>query len=493
MKKRTNRKAVLISIMLSMFMASIEGTIVATAMPNIVAELGGFSLFSWVFSVFLLMQAVTIPIYGKLSDLFGRKPVFILGITVFLVGSTLCGFARTMTALILFRLIQGFGAGAVQPIASTIVGDMYTLEERAKIQGYLSSVWGISSIVGPALGGVFVQYVHWSWVFWLNIPLGVAAIVGISLFLHEGIEKHNPGIDYAGSILLMVWVSSLILILTQGGTRFAWTSGPIILLAVVFVVTIALFWLRETRADAPVMPLRIWRNRLIAVANFASLTTGAVMIGVSSFLPTYVQGVMGYSPIVAGFTLSAMSFGWPVASAIGGRLMMKIGFRKNALIGGCSLVAGAAILLSIHPQQSLYITGAGALLIGVGMGFASTTFIVSIQSSVDWETRGAATAGNMFMRILGNTIGAALFGGLLNNRLQNELSLHGLHIPLDQITGGLLHTGKNAMLPATLHVIQQALHGSLHAVYFGVLILAVASLAIIFFLPQLRTKTAFSR
>jgi EmrB/QacA subfamily drug resistance transporter len=493
MKKITNRKAVLISIMLSMFMASIEGTIVATAMPNIVAELGGFSLFSWVFSIFLLIQAVTIPVYGKLSDLFGRKPVFILGITVFLIGSTLCGFARTMTALIVFRLIQGFGAGAVQPIASTIIGDMYTLEERAKVQGYLSSVWGISSIVGPALGGLFVQYVHWSWVFWVNIPLGIAAIIGIILFLHEEVEEKHPQIDYLGSILLMVWVSSLILILTQGGTRLSWTSAPLILLAVLFLAGIVLFWVREKNVKDPVMPLRIWRNRLIAVANFASLITGAVMIGVSSFLPTYVQGVMGRSPIVAGFTLSMMSFGWPLASTIAGRLMMKIGFRKNALIGGFALIAGAAILLTIHPEQSLYITGAGAFLIGIGMGFASTTFIVSIQSSVDWETRGAATAGNMFMRILGNTIGAALFGGLLNNRLQNELSYHGLHIPLDEVTGGLLHSGHNSLLPASLHVVQQALHLSLHTVYFGVLILTVLSLVIISFLPRLNGKTASLR
>ncbi|WP_027416762.1 MDR family MFS transporter [Aneurinibacillus terranovensis] len=488
MVKRTNRKVVFISIILAMFMASVEGTIVATAMPSIVGVLGGFSLFSWVFSVFLLMQAVTVPIYGKLSDLFGRKPVFVFGIIVFLIGSVLCGFAASMKWLILYRLIQGLGAGAVQPIATTIVGDMYTLDERARIQGYLSSVWGISSIVGPALGGVFVQYLHWAWVFWINLPLGAAAIIGIVFFLHEDVERKQVRIDYPGSVLLVIWVSALILILTQGGTVLPWNSLPLLILVGLFLSGFILFIIHEKNSSEPVMPLKIWNHRLIAAANIAALITGSIMIAVSSFLPTYVQGVMGQPPIISGFTLSMMSLGWPIASLIGGRLIIKIGYKKTALIGGAALVLGSVVLATIHHTQKLLLIGAGTFLIGAGMGFASNTFVVAIQSSVERSVRGVATASYMFMRILGNTIGAALFGGLLNSRLHTLLRKEGLRYSLDEVTRILLHTAVRKTFPS--HVIaamQRGLHGSLHTVYWGVLLAAAAALLVILSLPKQKT------
>lgn len=488
MHKETNRPLVLASIIVAMFITAIEGTIVATAMPSIVAELGGFSLFSWVFSAFLLTQVITIPVYGKLADLFGRKPVFIIGTVIFLAGTVACGFANSMKILIIFRFIQGIGAGAIQPIATTIIGDIYTVQERAKIQGYIASVWGISSIVGPALGGVFVQYINWSWVFWINLPLGVLAILGISLFLHEKFEKHEHQIDYLGSGLLFASISALMIMLLEGGVAWAWVSGPSLLLGALAMLGLMVFVSHERKAREPVMPMSIWNNRLIAVSNIASLTTGIVMIGVSIFLPTYVQGVMGRTPMVAGFTLSMMSIGWPIAATFTGNILMKIGPKKTAVAGGIVLVLGSLFMITLHPEQGVVWPGIGAFLIGVGMGLASTTFIVSIQSSVDWKTRGAATASNMFMRMLGNTVGAAVLGGILNSAMNSYLKLYAakakLPVKLD-VTNTLLDENKRRSLSqGVLSILKSGLTLSLHNVYIGVLVLALISLILVIFLPK---------
>lgn len=246
-KRVTKRSFVLATVMLAMFMGAVEGTIVSTAMPAIVGDLGGFALYSWVFSAYLLMNAVTVLIYGKLSDLFGRKPILTFGIIVFLIGSILSGTAETMEMLILYRFIQGFGAGAVMPIATTIVGDIYSREERAKIQGYLSSVWGISAVSGPALGGLLVEYASWRYVFWINVPLGILAIAGLWLYLHEDIEKKKHKIDYPGAVLLTVAISSLMIVLVEAGANWAWTSPKTIGLIGLSVLTLILFIFQERR------------------------------------------------------------------------------------------------------------------------------------------------------------------------------------------------------------------------------------------------------
>ncbi|MBB6452458.1 EmrB/QacA subfamily drug resistance transporter [Salirhabdus euzebyi] len=485
--KTTKRTFVLIAIIIGMFMAAIEATIVATAMPSIVSDLGGFKLFSWVFSIYLLMQAVTIPIYGKLADLFGRKPVYVVGIIIFLVGSILCGFATTMPALIAFRFIQGIGAGAVQPIASTIVGDIYTIEERSKIQGYLASVWGISSIVGPALGALFVEYINWSWVYWINIPFGILSLIGIVLFLHEGVEKKKHSIDYIGSSLLFVSISALMLALIQGGVAWGWTSMPSLFLLSMFAIGMTLFILQETRAEEPMMPLGLWKNKIIMVSNLASLTTGMIMIGVISYIPTYVQGVMGYSAIVGGFSLAMMSIGWPISATIAGKVLIRLGYLKTAMIGGVSLLIGPLILITSQPALGPVWVAAGSFFVGVGMGFTTTTFVVSVQSSVEWKVRGVATASNMFMRILGNTVGISLMGGILNTRLAHYFQNHQGQIgdvDLD-VTNALLDPEDRKMFsPETLAVLQEGLSISLHYVFWGLLVLGAISFALIWFLPN---------
>ncbi|MGD6994749.1 MDR family MFS transporter [Sutcliffiella horikoshii] len=491
---KTKKPFVLAAIMLAMFMAAIEATIVTTAMPAIAADLGGFSLYSWVFSSYLLMNAVTVLIYGKLSDLFGRKPILTFGIIVFLIGSLLCGMATSIEMLIVFRFIQGFGAGAVMPIASTIVGDMYTKEERAKIQGYLSSVWGISAILGPAIGGLLVQYVSWRFVFWVNIPLGILAIIGLYLFLHEGVEKKKHSIDYAGAGLLFVSVSSFMLVMVEGGVRWEWISAPVFSLIALSLITFIFFILQEKRAKDPMMPFDIWQERSILIANTTSLTTGVMLIGISSFLPAFVQGVMERPPIVAGFTLTTMSIGWPIAAMIAGRLLLKIGFRTTSIIGGVALILGSIIFMTLSPDDGPVWAAFGSFMIGVGMGFSTTAFIVSIQSTVPWQKRGVATASNMFMRTLGSTIGAALLGGILNSRIQEHLRENGAldQFSLDSTTLLLNEEQRNQLSESMRVLLQDGLTSALQTVYLVVAGFAVISFLLILLLPKKNEESGTS-
>ncbi|HHY73927.1 MAG TPA: MFS transporter [Bacillus bacterium] len=477
--------------MLAMFMSAVEATIVSTAMPSIVSELGGFSLYSWVFSAYLLMQVATVLIYGKISDLFGRKPVFVIGVSIFLIGSILCGLAHTMKWLIIFRFIQGIGAGAVMPIATTIVGDIYTKEERASIQGYLSSVWGISAVLGPVLGGIFVKYVSWVYVFWMNIPLGILAIIGVVFFLHENIEKKKPSIDYTGSFLLVVSVSALMLVLVEGGVHWKWTSWQVASLLTIFLVGFLLFILQERRALEPMMPLYIWKYKAIGVSNLASLTTGMILIGVSSFLPAFVQGVMEKSPMIAGFTLTTMSIGWPIASTLAGKMVIKVGYRKITVAGSIAIIIGSIFFITLSPEKGPIWAALGSFFVGAGMGLTTTSFIVSIQSTVGWSLRGVATASNMFMRTLGSAVGAALLGGLLNSRLQSFLVQKGID---DEVTietaNSLLNEAQRAhLVESTKQLLQEGLTISLHNVYWGVLLISVMTFVLVFFMPDTEEHT----
>jgi EmrB/QacA subfamily drug resistance transporter len=484
--KETKRPYVLATVMLAMFISAVEATIVATAMPAIVSELGDFSLYSWVFSSYLLMNAVTVLIYGKLSDLFGRKPVLTIGIVIFLIGSLLCGLASSMEWLIIARFVQGFGAGAIMPIASTIVGDIYTKEERAKIQGYLSSVWGISAIMGPAIGGLLVEFVSWRYVFWINIPLGILAIIGLNLFLYEKIEKRKPAIDYIGAILLTLSITSFMFILVEGGVRFEWVSIPIFLLGTLSIISFFAFILYERKAKEPMMPFELWSERSILIANLTSLTTGVILIGLSTFLPTFVQGVMEEKPIVAGLTLTTMSIGWPIAATISGRTILTIGFRTTSILGGISLIIGSVIFILLSGSNSPLFAALGSFLVGVGMGLTTTAFIVSIQSTVEWSKRGVATATNMFMRNVGSTIGAALLGGILNIRLLHYLSSKGAaeELNLDAATTLLDNSQRNSISEEARKLLQEGLEFALHDVFWIVFGFAILSFILIMFLPK---------
>jgi EmrB/QacA subfamily drug resistance transporter len=475
--RTTHRLLVTVCVILAMFMAAIEVTIVATAMPAIVGQLGNFSLYTWVFSAFLLTQAATIIMFGRLADLYSRRPVLIAGISVFLLGSVLCGLARSMMMLIIFRLIQGLGAGSIQPVAMTIIGDLYTLDERAKIQGYLASVWGVAAIIGPLAGGFIVQVISWPWIFWINVPIGLITIAGVLLFLHENVEHRQRRIDYLGSLLFGGAVAAFLLVLTQGGTQWPWASMEMIALAATFVGCLVLLLLHERRTPEPMIALDMWTNRLMASANSTVLVAGMMLIGITSFLPMYVQGVMGRSAIVAGFTLTIMSVGWPLGSALSSRFFGRLGTDGTARFGGILLVIGAAFFLFLTPQASPALAGVGSFVMGFGMGLINTTCIVLIQGSVEWSKRGSATASNVFARILGNTLGAAALGGLLNTSLQSYFQASAVgfeHLNVDSIHQ-LLENSAGQQIAGENEVILAALEHSLHYTFVGVLVLAVVA------------------
>jgi EmrB/QacA subfamily drug resistance transporter len=469
------RGLVLAAALMATFMTAVESTIVATAMPTIVGDLGGFQEFSWVFAAYLLTMAVTIPVYGRLSDIYGRKRVFFVGTGIFLVGTTLCGFASSMTALVVYRAVQGFGAGAIQPVAVTVLGDIYTPAERARVQGYSSSVFGVSAILGPLLGAFIVAHLHWSLVFWVNLPIGVASMAMFGLFLRERVVHHGHRIDYLGSVLLTLGVGAVMLALVQGTGLGG--SGLAATLAVA-AAALVLLALHESRAAEPIVPFRLWRNRVIALANLGSFTTGAAMMGVSAFLPAYVQGVLGRGPGVAGFALGCQSVSWMFATIIAARLMIRTSYRLSAGIGALALLAGGVLLAMLTPDSSIALAAGGSFVMGIGMGFCNPAFLVSIQASVEWGERGVATGANMFMRIFGQAMGAALFGAIVNFGVHRRVPHAG------EAVKRLLRPQLRAALgPAAMTRLTDAFAAAVHEVYLLVILIGLATLTVALLFP----------
>jgi len=470
------RPLVLASVMAATFMIAIEATIVSTAMPQIAGQLGDLHLYSWVFSSFLLTQTATTVVFGKLADLFGRKPVLIVGIGVFLVGSILCGFAWSIPSLIVFRLIQGVGAGAIQPVSLTIIGDLYSVQERGKIQGFLASVWGVSSVIGPLAGGLIIQHVSWAWIFWLNVPIGLIAAAGFMRFLHERRTPQAQNVDVAGAALFTAAVASLMVALTTAGSADRLTA---LVAALICIVSTVLFIIQERRARDPMMAVDLWMRRPIATANAATAMSGMALIGLTTFLPMYVQGVMGRSALVAGFALTMTVLGWPIGATVAARNFARFGLRTTLLFGAALLPTGALAFVVLGPATSPVLAGAGSLVMGFGMGFLSTSAIVIVQDSVGWAERGSATASNIFSRNLGSTLGATLLGAVLNISLDHGQG--SATVGFDPIRQLLDHTGS----VATDAAVRVALDRSLHLTFWAVFITAVIALVLATLVPRI--------
>ncbi|MEP6482610.1 MAG: MFS transporter, partial [Rhodoglobus sp.] len=391
--------------MVSTALVAIDATILATAVPSVVKDIGGFSSFPWLFSIYLLASAVTVPVYSKLADTVGRKPVLIFGIAVFLLGSILCGVAWSMPALIAFRAIQGFGAGAILPMTITTIGDIYTLEERARVQGYVASVWAIASVVGPTLGGVFAQFDLWRGIFYVNIPLCILALVLIARNFTEVLEKRSHRIDYAGAALLTASMTLLILGALEGGNAWAWNSLASILVFAVGAVLLVVFVFVERRASEPVLPLGLFKRPLITTTSILGLGIGAGLIGLTAFIPTYLQIGTGASPLVAGLALATFTIGWPIAATTSGRLYLRFGFRPTVILGGVMVVAGTVVLAAFSGTPSVLFVAIVCFFIGAGFGYAAVPSLVAAQSSVDWSERGVVTGTNMFSRSIGQALG----------------------------------------------------------------------------------------
>jgi len=481
------RGLILAALMCTMMLAAMDTTIVSTAIPQIVADLGGFRLFSWVFSIYLLAQTVTIPIYGKLSDLFGRKPVLIAGTLIFLAGSTASSLSWNMLSLIVFRGAQGLGAGAVMATVSTLAGDLYSVRERAAVQGWLSSVWGVAAIVGPLLGGAFAEYVSWRWIFLVNLPVGALALILIGTFLHEDFERGRPRIDYLGSALVLASVGTVIFGLLQGGQAWAWGSPESIAVFVIAALLLAATVWVERRAAEPVMPGWLWRRRVLAGSNLAVVGMGLVMMAPSSYLPTFLQSVQGLGPIAAGMVLASMSLGWPVASALSGRLYTRIGFRDTALFGAILMFLASAGFLFLPRPQPVWTVVLDQIVLGAGFGLLSTPLLVGVQSVVGWGRRGVVTGVNMFSRYLGQSLGAALFGAVFNAAIAGRLatapaSVAGNLPPNVNDVIGALHNAHTGAAAQTY--LRDSIDLATRHLFLGMAVIGAVVLLVIFVAPR---------
>jgi MFS family permease len=369
-----------------------------------------------------------------------------------------------MGALIAFRAVQGLGAGAVQPMAMTMVGDLYSLEERAKVQGYIASVWAISSVVGPTLGGVLSEYVSWRWIFLVNIPLCLIAAAAIGLRFSERVDRRRPRIDHAGAATLTVALTLLILGLLEGGQAWAWRSPQSIAVLAGGAVLLGVFVLVERRAADPVVPLRLLRNRLLVATNLVAACVGAVLLGLTSYVPTFVQDVLGTGPLVAGFALAALTMGWPISAALSGRVYLRIGIRSTALVGAAVVVLGAALLLLLDGSSSVLQVGATSFVIGLGMGFTAAPTLIAAQAAVQWHQRGVVTGSNMFFRSAGSAVGVAVFGAIANATLGRSAGVEGDRVAPDALTTAV------------------------HSVFLATTVLAVAMLAAVLLMPRDRGR-----
>ena len=462
-------------IMLSLFLASMESTVVATAMPTIVGQLGGLEHYSWVFSAFMLASTTAVPLYGKLSDIYGRRKLYASAMALFLIGSVWCGLANSMTSLIFARALQGIGAGGIMPLAFILIGEMFTLEQRAKMQGLFSGVWGVSSIVGPLLGGFLVDQLSWRWIFYINIVPGLlaAALVAFAWRDHHAHGQERPAVDYAGAALLTTSVVMLLLGLMGSGTS-SW-----ILIAGAVVLFIALLWV-ERRAADPVLPLPLFRDRLFSTATAHGILTGWALFGSVSFIPLFVQAVLGTTATQAGITLTPLLLGWVTASIIGTRLMLTVGYRRLGLIGTASFTVGAFLMSQAGMNTSQASLMSFVTLMGIGMGLSVPSYLIAVQTSVNRRQLGTATSTLQFSRSIGGTLGVSVMGAALSTRLASSLAESSLTPELVQ---QLLNP-----LPGSEVVIAEgaraAMADAIHLVFVIAFAAAALAMVTVFFTPR---------
>jgi EmrB/QacA subfamily drug resistance transporter len=469
--RQTHRPLTVVALLLGLFLAAMEMTVVSTAMPTAVGDLGGIHLYAWVFAAYMLTATVTLPIYGKLADLYGRKPVMFAGLALFLSGSFLCGHARSMNMLILFRAIQGLGAGAIQPIALTIVGDLFDVHQRARVQGILGAVWGFAGLVGPVLGGAIVHWLSWRWVFYVNIPVGLGCAVALSLAYHEAVERRAHHLDIAGAALLSITV---IFVLLGGRSR-----GQGLAFLPAAAVALLLFVHAERRADEPLLPLDLFTQRVMAVASAIGALVGAAMISVVTFVPLYVQSVLGGTPTDAGTAIAPIAVGWPVSSYLSGRMLPRTGYRM-LIRGGLSLTfcAAAGLSLLLRPGADLWWVRLAMASYGLGLGFANTPLIIAVQSSVPWKRRGVATASTMFSRTIGGTLAVGILGGVLAAALASSGAPSAA---VDQLLGP-----ERSFLPqALVRSLSGALQGGMDSIFHTVAAVAFGAVAVSFLFPTI--------
>jgi EmrB/QacA subfamily drug resistance transporter len=490
------RWAVTAGVMTGMFLAALEATVVGTAMPTVIAVLGGLSHYSWVFSAYLITSTITVPVWGKLSDLYGRRLFYQLGIGIFLVGSVLSGMSTTMTQLIVFRAIQGLGAGALIPLGMTIIGDIYTLAERTRMQALFSGVWGLSSVLGPIVGGFITDQLSWRWVFYINLPFGLAGALILGLALKEPKRTKRAAVDYAGAAVLMAAITMLMLALVEGGTSVGAILSPrnLGLLAGAVALMVLFVWIERRVAD-PIVPFKLFGNRVVAVSVIAGFLAGVAMFGAISFVPLFAQGALGSTATQAGSLLTPLMLSWVGLSVIGGRLLLRVGYRPTSIVGFILLTLGF-VMLSLFQRDTqrvwLYVD---LVLIGAGLGLTMLTLLIAVQQSVPRSQLGVATSLNQFSRSIGGAVGVAVMGAVLSAGLAsrlNEIARSGNSaitperaVELSANPNALIEPQARAALPPdTLNALQESLAGAIHNVFWVGTAMAALALLVSLRLPS---------
>jgi EmrB/QacA subfamily drug resistance transporter len=449
------------ALMLVILLASLDQTIVATALPTIVGDLGGLQHLSWVVTAYLLASTITGPLYGKFGDLYGRKKVLQVAIVIFLIGSVLCGIAQNMPELIAFRAVQGLGAGGLITTTIAVVGDIIPPRDRGRYQGVFGAVFGVSTIVGPLLGGFFVDNLSWRWIFYVNLPVAAVAMVVIGAVFHTQTTRVEHAIDYLGAALLAGGLSSVVLFTSLGGTTFAWRSPEIAVLIVLGVVLLVAFVFAERRASEPILPLELFRNRIFTVCAAVGFIIGFALFGSVTYLPIFLQIVKGRSPTSSGLQLTPMMAGLLVTSIISGRLISKFGRYKPFPVAGTAVMTVGMVFLSglgIH-SSGLY-TSLSMLVLGLGLGAVMQVLVLAVQNAVDYRFMGVATSGSLLFRQIGGSIGIAIFGAIFANRLRGDLAANlpaGAHVP-KTVSPSIVRNLPPAVHDGYVHAVAAALH-----------------------------------
>ncbi|WP_459480471.1 MDR family MFS transporter [Clostridium saccharoperbutylacetonicum] len=471
---------IMIALLVAMFLGAIEGTVVTTAIPTIVKELQGFEIISSVFSVYLLTSAISTPIYGKLSDLYGRKNILSIGIIIFLIGSFLCGLSQNMYMLIICRAIQGIGAGAIFTVTYTIIGDVFTIEERPKIQGIISAVWGIASLAGPFIGGILIDILSWHWIFFINIPFGIVSVILIQRNLNESFEKKKHKIDFAGIITLSAAMLVFLNIFMSTENTNTTSNKFIVISLVITIVLLMLFYKIEEKAEEPIVPFDIF-TKSSTIVNLVSLLDSTVLIGANVYMPIYIQNVLGFSPKISGLALAPMSASWLIASVFLGKMIMKHGGKAVIVMSNIILFISTVLLITLDIKSSLVIVLVYVFIMGFGFGGAFTTLTIIVQESVEFNQRGVAMSTNSLLRTLGQTIGVSIFGSIFNLYIVKyfvKLGINGVE-PSDLYKA----SSGNAIL--TSEQISLSLNSSLHVLFIIFVVICIVASALSVLMPKM--------
>ncbi|RII34895.1 MFS transporter [Clostridium chromiireducens] len=475
----SKKRNIFIALMVAMFLGAVEGTVVTTAIPTIVKDLQGFEIISSVFSVYLLTSAISTPIYGKLSDLYGRKNMLSIGIIIFLIGSFLCGLSMSMYMLIGARAIQGIGAGAIFTVTYTVIGDVFTIEERPKIQGIISSIWGIASLGGPFLGGILIDVLSWHWIFFINLPFGILSVILIQRNLVEDFEKKSHTIDFAGTITLSAaMVIFLNIFMSADSISFNKNAFIGISLAVTIILLIV-FYKIEIKAQEPVIPFDIFTRESILI-NLISFLASAILICADVYLTIYMQNVLGYSAKLSGLALAPMSISWLIASVVLGKKIVKYGGKVVILISNSILLISTLLLTTLGVNSSLLLVLVYVFIIGLGFGGAFTTLTIIVQESVEYNKRGVAMATNSLIRTLGQTIAVSVFGYIFNLYIVKYFA----NIGISGVDPSNLYKSSTYNAAVTSENIRFALNSSFHVLFIILVGISIISLILSMLMPN---------